>query len=94
MACSKVNKQFKKPVKWWFHKIMCELSYKLYGSGKWYYLHLNKLCDLGFNLYGEPFLTLDRPSLNSADAQMPNSEAEIQASLIRNHYVKQALHSL
>lgn len=41
------------PVKWWFHKLLCELAYHVHGSGKRYYYHLNKLCETGFTLYGE-----------------------------------------
>lgn len=53
MAWSKVSKG-KKPVLWWYHKIMCELGYLINDShSRMYYHHLNKCCELGFNLYGE-----------------------------------------
>ena len=54
MAWSKVKTKFRKPIGWWYHKIMCELKYYLKGSGKEYYYHLNKMCDnYKINLYGE-----------------------------------------
>lgn len=58
MSWSKVSKG-KKPIGWWYHKIMCELGYWLYWkcncSMGMYYAHLNKLCDkYKINLYGEP----------------------------------------
>jgi len=54
MAWSKVKTKFRKPIGWWYHKIMCELKYHLKGSGKEYYYHLNKMCDnYKINLYGE-----------------------------------------
>ena len=54
MAWSKVKTKFRKPIGWWYHKIMCELKYHLEGSGKEYYYHLNKMCDnYKINLYGE-----------------------------------------
>lgn len=55
MAWSKVNRKTKKPLGWWFHKIMCELHYSCHGSRKGYYHHLNKMVNnYGFNLYGNP----------------------------------------
>lgn len=47
----------KKPLMWWYHKIMCEIGYNFFGrySLKTYYKHLNIMCDkYGFNLYGKP----------------------------------------
>lgn len=59
MSWSIVKEPLKKPIGWWYHKILCELSYFIennisatYGLKKYYY-HLDKLCDYGFNLYGE-----------------------------------------
>jgi hypothetical protein len=57
MSWSKVKKG-KKPLKWWYHKVMAELFYFLADhiesfSLKYYYNHLNKCCKNGFNLYGE-----------------------------------------
>ena len=45
----------KKPFGWWYHKVMCEIGYHLFGGlSDMYYDHLNKMCDVyGFNLYGE-----------------------------------------
>lgn len=67
MAWSKVNTKFKKPLGWWYHKVMCELKYHLKGGGTGYYYHLNKMCDnYHINLYGERLpknniLTDDKP---------------------------------
>lgn len=53
MSWSKV-KSGKKPLMWWYHKILCEAWWAMGNRGVKYYHHLNKLCDCGFNLYGEP----------------------------------------
>ena len=54
MAWSKIKTEFTKPFGWWYHKVMCELKYKFYGSGKRYYHHLNRMCDkYKITLYGE-----------------------------------------
>lgn len=54
MAWSKIIYKGKKPVGWWFHKIMCETAYALRGSGSWYYYHLDKMCNkYQINLYGK-----------------------------------------
>ena len=53
MSWSKVNKKYSKPFKWWFHKILCEIWWFFGDRGKHYYYHLNKICETGFNLYGE-----------------------------------------
>jgi len=57
MAWSKV-KPGKKPLGWWYHKLLCELGWSLrdmLGSESMYYKHLRVLCDrYGYNLYGEP----------------------------------------
>ena len=48
----------KKPLMWWWHKVMCEIGWSLrfkfdFGS-KIYYSHLRIMCDkYGINLYGE-----------------------------------------
>lgn len=52
MAWSKVKKPFDKSLKWWYHKILCEIGWSIQGSGKMYYKHLDKLCSHGW-LYGE-----------------------------------------
>lgn len=52
---SKVQKG-KKPIGWWYHKIMCEFGWairKYNSSQSMYYKHLNKMCDkYHLNLYG------------------------------------------
>ena len=56
MSWSKIKTKTKKPIGWWYYKIMCELSYNIYGSGGGYYYFLNKMCDkYKINLYGESF---------------------------------------
>jgi len=53
MAWSKIETKFKKPIGWWYHKIMCEIAYYFKGSGSWHYYHLNKMCDkYKITLYG------------------------------------------
>lgn len=54
MSWSKVRKG-KKPLMWWYHKILCELWWAMGNRGEKYYHHLNKLCNKGFNLYGDPY---------------------------------------
>jgi hypothetical protein len=54
MSWSKVDKPFDKPLRWWYHKLLCEFCYHFYGATKGYYRHLNKLCGYGWNLYGKP----------------------------------------
>lgn len=57
MSWSKVSKRHRKPLKWWYHKIVCEFWYHMYlvssCTQKYYYKHLNLCCRQGFNLYGE-----------------------------------------
>jgi len=54
MAWSKVRTSFKKPIGWWYHKIMCEIMYYFRGAGNSYHYHLKKMCDkYKINLYGE-----------------------------------------
>ena len=62
MAWSKVNKPFKKPLGWWYHKIMCEFGYwwekeaNSVTGMRIYYNHLNIMCNkYHINLYGENF---------------------------------------
>jgi hypothetical protein len=56
MAWSKVKKG-RKPIKWWYYKIICEFGYavrNIIGTYKIYYKYLNKMCDeFKINLYGE-----------------------------------------
>lgn len=55
MGWSKVNSKHKKPLKWWYYKFLCELGwvFRGYDCSKFYYNHLGKMCELGFNLYGD-----------------------------------------
>lgn len=57
MSWSKVNKKTKKPLMWWYYKILCEFgwSFRNYNILGWiiYYKNLNKMCDkYKINLYG------------------------------------------
>lgn len=53
MSWSKIETDFKKPLGWWFHKIMCEIAYSIKGSSTSYYFHLNSMCDkYKITLYG------------------------------------------
>lgn len=57
---ARVKNPSEKPLKWWYHKFLCELGYfisdKYYPSWglRLYYRQLNKMCDIGWNLYGNP----------------------------------------
>jgi hypothetical protein len=51
MAWSKVKKG-KYPIRWWYHKIMCEFFYWI-GMDLEYFSHVTRCCDCGFNIYGE-----------------------------------------
>ena len=55
MAWSKVNKDHKKPWKWWMHKVFCEWGWMVRNKDNYatYYHHLNMLRKYGYNLYGE-----------------------------------------
>jgi hypothetical protein len=60
MAWAKVQKPFEKPLGWWIHKILCELSWYAYKKGIYenamdhYYHHLNVMVKrYNINLYGE-----------------------------------------
>lgn len=55
MSWAKVQTKFKKPLGWWYHKIMCEIGWSIRNIHNWsmYYNHLNKMCDkYKINLYG------------------------------------------
>ena len=53
MAWSKVTYKGRKPIGWWFNKIMCEFWYSL-GNYNLYHNHLQKMCNkYKFNLYGK-----------------------------------------
>ena len=55
MSWAKVNSKTKKPIAWWYHKLVCEFGWIIRNidSFSCYYKHLNKCCDNGFNLYGD-----------------------------------------
>lgn len=57
MNWSKVNKKTKKPIGWWYHKLMCEFWYNYFGtSNRRYYDHLEKMVKkYNLNLYGDVF---------------------------------------
>jgi hypothetical protein len=58
---SKVTSKGYKPLRWWWHKVLCEIGWnmrKLIGTERMYRYHLDKLCKTGFNLYGRKFPTL------------------------------------
>lgn len=59
MSYSKVTNNYKKPLKWWYHKILCEFGWLIRNNDcfRMYYNHLEKCCELGYNLYGEPINT-------------------------------------
>ncbi|HWB91961.1 MAG TPA: hypothetical protein VG605_08920 [Puia sp.] len=52
MAWSKVYQPWQKPLRWWFHKLLCEWNY-FEDDMPGYYRHLNALCKEGYNLYGK-----------------------------------------
>ena len=54
MGWSKVDKSFRKPLGWWYHKILCEFSWHFIDHDYWYYYHLDKMIKkYKINLYGE-----------------------------------------
>jgi len=56
MAWSKVNKDYKHPIGWWYNKVLCEVAWVFRSiTEKWYYNHLNKLYRYRFNLYGDKY---------------------------------------
>lgn len=66
MAWSKVSNAHKKPLKWWLHKILCEIGWiiRFKDNYKMYYIHLVKCEELGFNLYGELYKSLYEIEIN------------------------------
>jgi len=55
MSWAKVKKG-KKPLGWWYHKLMCEIGWSIRYANNWdlYYKHLAKMCGkYHINLYGE-----------------------------------------
>lgn len=61
MAWSKVTGNHKKPIGWWFHKILCEYGWIVRKKDNYrtYYGHLNKMAKYGFNLYGQPIIKIE-----------------------------------
>jgi hypothetical protein len=60
MAWSKTAKT-KKPIGWWYHKVLCEFGYSLRNYTYWgwsmYYKHLSKMCNkYKINLYGDKII--------------------------------------
>lgn len=55
MAWSKIIGHEKKPLKWWYHKTLCEFGWLIRYKDDldMYYHHLNGCLKQGFNLYGE-----------------------------------------
>ena len=53
MAWSKVSNKYRKPLKWWFYKVLCELAWLFGDRGKYYYKYLNLCIKQGYNIYGE-----------------------------------------
>jgi hypothetical protein len=50
-------KQKRKPLKWYYHKIMCEIGWLIRSKDSYemYHRHLNGCVKQGFNLYGRPW---------------------------------------
>jgi hypothetical protein len=66
----------KKPMGWWYHKILAEISYKIscYEGNitSWflrkYYFHLNKMCDeYKIDLYGREIEHDDKAIQNNSN---------------------------
>jgi len=62
MSWSKITTKTKKPIGWWYHKIMSEIGWYIYETfdslkgHRFYYKHLDKMVDkYQINLYGEVF---------------------------------------
>ena len=55
MGWSKVNRNTKKPFRWWLHKILCEYGWivRYKDNHKTYHHHLKMCVKYGFNLYGD-----------------------------------------
>lgn len=56
MAWSKVNTKFRKPLNWWYHKILCEIGWyvKNLDGFNMYYSNLKKMISKhSINLYGD-----------------------------------------
>ena len=55
MSWSKVSNEHDKPLRWWFHKILCEYGWLIRNKDdfKTYSHHLNQCIKYGFNLYGQ-----------------------------------------
>jgi len=55
MSWSKVDKTYKKPLIWWYHKVLCEFGwlFRFRDNYDMYYKHLHWCFRYGFTLYGE-----------------------------------------
>lgn len=55
MAWSKVDSEYKKPLIWWIHKVLCEYGWLVRNKDNFatYSHHLNQCIKYGFNLYGK-----------------------------------------
>ncbi|WP_461042840.1 hypothetical protein [Spirosoma harenae] len=54
MAWNTVVKGYRRPIGWWYHKILCDLGWRI--SQKLYYKHLHIMNrQYGINLYGQRF---------------------------------------
>lgn len=55
MAWAKVDKEHRKPLRWWIHKILCEYGWLVRHKDNYatYNHHLNMCVKQGFNLYGQ-----------------------------------------
>jgi len=68
---SKITGRSKKPLTWWYHKLLCEFGYWIehhvntLAGYKIYCAHLNAACKTGFNLYGEPLKKKQKPNLEA-----------------------------
>lgn len=51
MGWSRVSRQHKKPLRWWLHKLLCELGWAI-GSCSSYQYHLIKMVEIGYDLQG------------------------------------------
>lgn len=54
MSWSKITYKGRKPIRWWYHKLLAEFWYWMYGSSNSkYYKHLHGCLKAGFTLYGQ-----------------------------------------
>lgn len=54
MAWASVVKGYRRPIGWWYHKILAEIGWV--WNLKMYHTHLDAMTrNYGYNLYGQPF---------------------------------------